>query len=256
MPMSSRAQPTHAARRTRAVTRALALLCGLLGASAREGYAYSFCPRECLAQRSYGTCEIDKTCRCRADRDGVDCGAARDAVETFERVVEVDGRTVRETWYAAMAPVMATGVGAAPREVTCATARAAGTREVVAMGGRDALCVDHYARLGDASARAWNANEPTRWPARPQANGTIVLDVDDPVPNGWKGSCGHPRGDAATSDGWSTIAMRGPIVVASATSDVIYAIANAWVRRAGQPVEYGYVVWSDLASVKLEKIQF
>jgi hypothetical protein len=248
MPMSSRAQPTHAARRTRAVTRALALLCGLLGASAREGYAYSFCPRECLAQRSYGTCEIDETCRCRADRDGVDCGAARDAVETFERVVEVDGRTVRETWYAAMAPVMATGVGAAPREVTCATARAAGTREVVATGGRDALCVDHYARLGDASARAWNANEPTRWPARPQANGTIVLDVDDPVPNGWKGSCGHPRGDAATSDGWSTIAMRGPIVVASATSDVIYAIANAWVRRAGQPVEYGYVVWSDLAS--------
>ena len=183
MPMSSRAQPTHAARRTRAVTRALALLCGSLVASAREGYAYSFCPRECLAQRSYGTCEIDETCRCRADRDGVDCGAARDAVETFERVVEVDGRTVRETWYAAMAPVMATGVGAAPREVTCATARAAGTREVVAMGGRDALCVDHYARLGDASARAWNANEPTRWPARPQANGTIVLDVDDPVPN-------------------------------------------------------------------------
>ena len=147
-----------------------------------------------------------------------------------------------------VAPVMATGVGAAPREVTCATARAAGTREVVAMGGRDALCVDHYARLGDASARAWDVNEPTRWPARPQANGTIVLIVDDPIPNGWKGSCGHPRGDAATSDGWSTIAMRGPIVVASATSDVIYAIANAWVQRAAQPVEYGYVVWSDLAS--------
>ena len=114
MPMSSRAQPTHAARRTRAVTRALALLCGLLGASAREGYAYSFCPRECLAQRSYGTCEIDKTCRCRADRDGVDCGAARDAVETFESDSTMDVGAVRVS--VVDVPIVAVIAGA-PAEV-------------------------------------------------------------------------------------------------------------------------------------------